>query len=326
MLRGARADRGDDGRAARRGRLRAVAVRAPALLPDRLPAPRSRRAAPPVPFTRFMPPRDALRVPLRPPLPRADAAPRGARCATRSIGCGSRATTRGRAHAARCSSGCSTAMFPPDRAISRAPRRCASASARSRRSTSTRTWTRRPSTSSASSQCCDSNCYADGTHASRSATTTCCTARRRQRFMTSRAAWNERSGGRRAFPLPMRRDGPAWADDWLAGKRCLITGGSRGLGPGDRAWRSRAAGARVAFTYSDERRRRRGGAARRSRRAGGERRSCFKGSVADAAHVAGHGRRRSAPAWGGDRRARQQRRRSPRSCRSRCSRRRTGTR
>ena len=42
----------------------------------------------------------------------------------------------------------------------------------------------------------------------------------------------------------------------LDGKRCLVTGGSRGLGSCHLRRRSPQAGAQVAFTFSEERRRR----------------------------------------------------------------------
>src|SRR5262245_6350179 len=69
----------------------------------------------------------------------------------------------------------------------------------------------------------------------------------------------------------------------LDGKRCLVTGGSRGLGLSI-ARPFAAAGARVAFTYS-RRVEDAEDAAAQIRAAGGAPPLVFRGSVADSAHV-----------------------------------------
>lgn len=76
--------------------------------------------------------------------------------------------------------------------------------------------------------------------------------------------------------------GERLAEKPLAGKRCLITGGSRGLGLGI-ACAMAAAGARVAFTYSTDDRDAEDAKARLV--ALGCEPLVFKGSVADAQHV-----------------------------------------
>jgi NAD(P)-dependent dehydrogenase (short-subunit alcohol dehydrogenase family) len=84
----------------------------------------------------------------------------------------------------------------------------------------------------------------------------------------------------------------------LAGKRCLVTGGSRGLGRAiGRAFA--AHGARVAFTYSqDDADAEEARALLAAASPGGEAPQVFRGSVADSAHVSAVVKSLAA-AWGG---------------------------
>ena len=178
--RGAGAHRGDDGGSPDPRRLRPVAVRAPALLPDRLPAarPGGRAAA----VVRAPPlARDAVRLPRRAALSRADAAARGgaARGDRPTLG-HRRGGRRGGARAARARRTLARDVPGRPRAADARRRRCGSPSAPPRPSTSTRTWTRRPSTSSASRSAATPTATPTAAR-SRSAATTCSTARKRRR-------------------------------------------------------------------------------------------------------------------------------------------------
>ena len=279
---------------------------------------------PAVPFTRFMPARRSTSAsPTGSTWSRRPRLEEALHDAIDRLWADEAATRRQRT--LRMLEACSTRCSRPGGALSRRRGAAGLASARRRPSTCTRTWTRRPSTSSASRSAATPTATPTA-RPSRSATTTCSTARRRRAFMTRAEAWNERSGGvsRPASHRRCRAGSLVDAAHRLAGKRCLVTGGSRGLGLAHRRTRSRARGRAGRLHLLDATRddaEEAPGAHRRARRRG-------------AARVPGLGRRRRARAGDGGRaggglgrhrRAGQQRRHQPGPARSRCSRRRTGT-
>ena len=226
----------------RAGGLRAVALRASALLPDRLPAagPGGRAAGPVHALHRAG---GVLRLPVRPAVPRAVA--RGSRrpCATRSIGCGPRPTAIPR-RPARCAAldQLLRRMFPSDRSLSRAEalrvgeRAVKAVYVHSHMDEETFDVER-------VAQCCDSNCYPDG------GTIPVCNynvlyREKEHQFMHAPRTWNERTRrAAAAAPLAADRDhmtgahGPPGRQA-LPGHRRVARAGA-GDGPGVRPRRGR---------------------------------------------------------------------------------------
>ena len=109
----------------------------------------------------------------------------------------------------------------------------------------------------------------------------------------------ERARGRPAA-LPLLLHGErCWRPDRLEGKRCLVTGGSRGLGLRDRARRSRAQARRSRSPTRRNDDDARGGRGERCPRRRAPSRWCSRARSPTSAHVQGDRRQRVVAAWGG---------------------------
>ena len=192
----------------------------------------------------------ALRLPVRPAVPGAVAAAgsgpaRGHRPAV-DRGDGDAEAERALAAAG---AGCCAEMFPQRAQRCRGPRRCASASRRSKAIYVHSHMDEETFDTERVAQCCDSNCYPDGTHHP---------GVQLQRPLPGEGAPvharppdvepAHRRGAAVLAPAA-HRDQMTGCTGRLAGKRCLITGGSRGLGLAIGLAFARQ-GARVAFTFN----------------------------------------------------------------------------